>query len=155
MSDMQLNINADVIKGLELLQQSISCFLKGAKTETDKAPEKPLLEEETSATMQAAPHTIRQEQKQTEPEIESPVVNIDEIRRVFAKILLDDKVNGREMIRNELQSHQAKKLSEVNPDAYFSVITNVVSKYAADLKKADPAHFDAKIEEMKTWSIPF
>lgn len=155
MSDMQLNINADVIKGLELLQQSISCFLKGAKTETDKAPEKPLIEEETSATMQAVPRTIQQEQKQTEPEIEPPVVSINEIRRVFAKILLDDKVQGKNLIQSELKNRNAEKLSEVNPDYYYALITDVVSKYAADLRKADPAHFDAKIEEMKTWSIPF
>lgn len=149
MNQMQPNI----AKALGLFQQALDELKRGL------LPEEP--EAKTAAVCPASEQVkiadIMKAAPITEPAatVEAEPVSLDEIRKVFAKILLDDKVNGREMIRDELQSHQANKLSEVNPDAYFSVITNVVSKYASNLKKADPAHFDAKIEEMKTWSIPF
>lgn len=147
------HVNPDLIQAADLLQQALDAFRRGMGL--GGAVAKPTAEPKTEPVKAEAEAPAEKVPAPKEPEIATPAVSIDEIRATFAKILLDNKVAGKDLIQNELKARNASRLSEVNPDVYYALMTDVVSKYATSLKKADPAHYEDKLEGMKAWTIPF
>uniref|UniRef100_UPI001E2F1B8C hypothetical protein n=1 Tax=Aeromonas veronii TaxID=654 RepID=UPI001E2F1B8C len=79
----------------------------------------------------------------------------EDIRKVFAKIMLDQVVDGRSIIKSTLDKYNVTKVSEFKPEQYLSALTDTINNYKEDLEKKDPQNADEKLKEMIEWVIPF
>ena len=71
------------------------------------------------------------------------------------KIMLDQIVDGRSIIKSTLDKYNATKVSEFKPEQYLSALTDTINNYKEDLEKKDPQNADEKLKEMIEWVIPF
>ena len=110
--------------------------------------------EAPAAKAQAA--EVKEEPKPEQPApIEKDAPGIEEIRKIFAQIMLDEKVGGKEVIKSALDKFKARKISDVSPDNYLGIMQFAINAYKDRLEKMDKANADEKLEEMVDWIIPF
>lgn len=156
MSDMTIEPNQDLRDAILYMEKALNAFKKGLHMEdkpkkADKAETKT---EAPAAKAQAA--EVKEEPKPEQPApIEKEAPSIEEIRKIFAQIMLDEKVGGKEVIKSALDKFKARKISEVNPDNYLGIMQFAIKAYEDRLEKMDKANADEKLQEMIEWIIPF
>ena len=148
--------NQDFIAAIGFMQQALDAFKRGLAANGEPKQEAPAATVEETAKEVKTEAPAKAEVK-AEPGLDADVKlpTIDEIRKVFAKIMLDDKVGGKALLQKQLQAHGARKLSELNPDHYLGILTDAVSDYKSALNKKDPENAAEKLKEMSEWDLPF
>lgn len=153
--------NQDFIAAIDFMQQALDAFKRGLAANGEPMQEAPaaVVEEtrEAETAKEVKTEAPAKAEVKAEPGLDADVKlpTIDEIRKVFAKIMLDDKVGGKALLQKQLQAHGAKKLSELNPDHYLGILTDAVGDYKSALNKKDPENAAEKLKEMSEWDLPF
>lgn len=145
MTDITLQPNQDLKDAILYMEKALNAFKKGLHMTEDKPKKAAKAETKTeapAAKVQPAP-------------IEKDAPSIEEIRKIFAQIMLDEKVGGKEVIKSALDKFKAGKISEVNPDNYLGIMQFAINAYQDRLEKMDKANADEKLQEMIEWIIPF
>lgn len=157
MSDMTIEPNQDLRDAILYMEKALNAFKKGLHMTEDKPKKAAKAETKTeapAAKVQAA--EVKEEPKAEQPApIEKDAPGIEEIRKIFAQIMLDEKVGGKEVIKSALDKFKARKISEVNPDNYLGIMQFAINAYQDRLEKMDKANADEKLQEMIEWIIPF
>ena len=157
MSDMTIEPNQDLRDAILYMEKALNAFKKGLHMTEDKPKKAAKAETKTeapAAKVQAA--EVKEEPKAEQPApIEKDAPSIEEIRKIFAQIMLDEKVGGKEVIKSALDKFKAGKISEVNPDNYLGIMQFAINAYQDRLEKMDKANADEKLQEMIEWIIPF
>lgn len=157
MSDMTIEPNQDLKDAILYMEKALNAFKKGLHMTEDKPKKAAKAETKTeapAAKVQAA--KVQEEPKPEQPApIEKDAPGIEEIRKIFAQIMLDEKVGGKEVIKSALDKFKARKISEVNPDNYLGIMQFAINAYEDRLEKMDKANADEKLQEMIEWIIPF
>ena len=157
MSDMTIEPNQDLRDAILYMEKALNAFKKGLHMTEDKP--KKAAKAETKAEAPAAKAQVaevKEEPKAEQPApIEKDAPGIEEIRKIFAQIMLDEKVGGKEVIKSALDKFKARKISEVNPDNYLGIMQFAINAYQDRLEKMDKANADEKLQEMIEWIIPF
>lgn len=155
MSDMTIEPNQDLRDAILYMEKALNAFKKGLHMEdTKKAAKAETKTEAPAAKAQAA--EVKEEPKAEQPApIEKDAPSIEEIRKIFAQIMLDEKVGGKEVIKSALDKFKARKISDVSPDNYLGIMQFAINAYQDRLEKMDKANADEKLEEMVDWIIPF
>lgn len=156
MTDITLQPNQDLKDAILYMEKALNAFKKGLHME-----DKPKLEakaetktEAPAAKAQAA--EVKEEPKAEQPApIEKDAPSIEEIRKIFAQIMLDEKVGGKAIIKSALNEFKAAKISDVSPDNYLGIMQFAINAYQDRLEKMDKANADEKLQEMIEWIIPF
>ena len=152
MSDMTIEPNQDLKDAILYMEKALNAFKKGLHME-DK-PKKAAKTEAPAAKAQAA--EVKEEPKAEQPApIEKEAPSIEEIRKIFAQIMLDEKVGGKAIIKSALDEFKAAKISDVSPDNYLGIMQFAIKAYEDRLEKMDKANADEKLKEMVEWIIPF
>lgn len=152
MSDMTIEPNQDLRDAILYMEKALNAFKKGLHMTEDKP--KKAAKAETKTEAPAA--KVQEEPKAEQPApIEKDAPGIEEIRKIFAQIMLDEKVGGKEVIKSALDKFKARKISEVNPDNYLGIMQFAINAYQDRLEKMDKANADEKLQEMIEWIIPF
>lgn len=153
MSDMTIEPNQDLRDAILYMEKALNAFKKGLHMTEDK-PKKAAKTEAPAAKVQAA--EVKEEPKAEQPApIEKDAPSIEEIRKIFAQIMLDEKVGGKEVIKSALDKFKARKISDVSPDNYLGIMQFAINAYQDRLEKMDKANADEKLQEMIEWIIPF
>lgn len=151
MSDMTIEPNQDLRDAILYMEKALNAFKKGLHMTEDKPKKAAKAETKTEA-----PAAKVQEEPKAEPAvIEKEAPSLEEIRKIFAQIMLDEKVGGKEVIKSALDKFKARKISEVNPDNYLGIMQFAIKAYEDRLEKMDKANADEKLKEMIEWIIPF
>lgn len=151
MTDITIQPNQDLKDAITYMEKALNAFKKGLHMTEDKP--KKAAKAETKAETPAAK---AQEEPKAEPAVvEKEAPSIEEIRKIFAQIMLDEKVGGKEVIKSALVKFKAAKISEVNPDNYLGIMQFAINAYKDRLEKMDKANADEKLQEMVEWIIPF
>ena len=156
MTDITIEPNQDLRDAILYMEKALNAFKKGLHMEDKpkKAAKAETKTEAPAAKAQAA--EVKEEPKAEQPApIEKDAPGIEEIRKIFAQIMLDEKVGGKEVIKSALDKFKARKISEVNPDNYLGIMQFAINAYKDRLEKMDKANADEKLEEMVDWIIPF
>lgn len=157
MSDMTIEPNQDLRDAILYMEKALNAFKKGLHMTEDKP--KKAAKAETKTEAPAAKAQVAEVKEEPKPEhpapIEKDAPGIEEIRKVFAQIMLDEKVGGKEVIKSALDKFKARKISEVNPDNYLGIMQFAINAYQDRLEKMDKANADEKLQEMIEWIIPF
>lgn len=143
MSDMTIEPNQDLKDAILYMEKALNAFKKGLHME-DKPKKAAKAETKTEAPAAKAQAAEVKE----EPSIE-------EIRKIFAQIMLDEKVGGKAIIKSALDEFKAAKISDVSPDNYLGIMQFAINAYQDRLEKMDKANADEKLQEMIEWIIPF
>lgn len=143
MSDMTIEPNQDLRDAILYMEKALNAFKKGLHME-DKPKKAAKAETKTEAPAAKAQAAEVKE----EPSIE-------EIRKIFAQIMLDEKVGGKAIIKSALDEFKAAKISDVSPDNYLGIMQFAINAYQDRLEKMDKANADEKLQEMIEWIIPF
>lgn len=152
MTDITLQPNQDLKDAILYMEKALNAFKKGLHMTEDKP--KKAAKAETKTEAPAA--KVQEEPKAEQPApIEKEAPSIEEIRKIFAQIMLDEKVGGKEVIKSALDKFKAGKISEVNPDNYLGIMQFAINAYKDRLEKMDKANADEKLQEMVEWIIPF
>ena len=156
MSDMTIEPNQDLRDAILYMEKALNAFKKGLHME-DKP--KKAAKAETKTEAPAAKAQAAEVKEEPKPEQPAPIAKdapgIEEIRKIFAQIMLDEKVGGKEVIKSALDKFKARKISEVNPDNYLGIMQFAINAYQDRLEKMDKANADEKLQEMIEWIIPF
>lgn len=137
MSDIVMTTDREALKSAILyMEKALSAFKKGLNLEIEN-------------------EKINTAQKTVEKAPEKLAPSIEDIRKVFAKIMLDQVVDGRSIIKSTLDKYNATKVSEFKPEQYLSALTDTINSYKEDLEKKDPQNADEKLKEMIEWVLPF
>ena len=157
MSDMTIGPNQDLRDAILYMEKAINAFKKGLHMTEDKPKKAAKAETKTEApAAKAQAAEVKEEPKAEQPApIEKDAPGIEEIRKIFAQIMLDEKVGGKEVIKSALDKFKARKISEVNPDNYLGIMQFAINAYQDRLEKMDKANADEKLQEMIEWIIPF
>ena len=143
MSDMTIEPNQDLRDAILYMEKALNAFKKGLHMTEDK-PKK------------AAKAEVKEAPKPEQPApIEKEAPSIEEIRKIFAQIMLDEKVGGKAIIKSALDEFKAAKISDVSPDNYLGIMQFAINAYQDRLEKMDKANADEKLQEMIEWIIPF
>lgn len=143
MSDTIITTDREALKSaIFYMEKALSAFRKGLNLET---------ENEKINTAQKTKQKVEVPEKG--PEKLAP--SIEDIRKVFAKIMLDQVVDGKALIKSTLDKYKVTKVSEFKPEQYLSALTDTINNYKEDLEKKDPQNADEKLKEMIEWVIPF
>lgn len=156
MSDMTIEPNQDLKDAILYMEKALNAFKKGLHMEDKpkKAVKAETKTEAPAAKAQAA--EVKEEPKAEHPApIEKEAPSIEEIRKIFAQIMLDEKVGGKAIIKSALDEFKAAKISDVSPDNYLGIMQFAINAYKDRLEKMDKANADEKLEEMVDWIIPF
>ena len=157
MSDMTIEPNQDLRDAILYMEKALNAFKKGLHMTEDKPKKAAKAETKTeapAAKVQAA--EVKEEPKAEQPApIEKDAPSIEEIRKIFAQIMLDENVGGNEVIKSALDKFKARKISEVNPDNYLGIMQFAINAYKDRLEKMDKANADEKLQEKIEWIIPF
>lgn len=152
MSDMTIEPNQDLKDAILYMEKALNAFKKGLHMTEDKPKKAAKAETKTEAPAAKAQEEPKAEQPAP---IEKEAPGIEEIRKIFAQIMLDEKVGGKEVIKSALDKFKARKISEVNPDNYLGIMQFAINAYQDRLEKMDKANADEKLQEMIEWIIPF
>lgn len=151
MSDMTIEPNQDLRDAILYMEKALNAFKKGLHMTEDKPKKAAKAETKTEA-----PAAKAQEEPKAEPAvIEKEAPSLEEIRKIFAQIMLDEKVGGKAIIKSALDKFKARKISDVSPDNYLGIMQFAINAYKDRLEKMDKANADEKLEEMVDWIIPF
>ena len=154
MSDTVITTDREALKSAIIyMEKALSAFKKGLNLETEN--EKINTAQEAVETAKAAPTEAAQKVEVPSKEPEKPAVSIEEVRKVFAKIMLDQIIDGKALIKATLDKYKVTKVSEFKPEQYLSALDDTVESYKKELEKKDPQNADEKLKEMIKWVIPF
>ena len=156
MSDMTIEPNQDLRDAILYMEKALNAFKKGLHME-DKPKKAAKVETKTEApAAKAQAAEVKEEPKAEQPApIEKEAPSIEEIRKIFAQIMLDEKVGGKAIIKSALDEFKAAKISDVSPDNYLGIMQFAINAYQDRLEKMDKANADEKLQEMIEWIIPF
>lgn len=154
MSDTVMTTDREALKSAIIyMEKALSAFKKGLNLE---------LENEKINTAQKAVETAKTAPTEAAQKVEVPkkgpeklAPSIEDIRKVFAKIMLDQVVDGRSIIKSTLDKYNVTKVSEFKSEQYLSALDDTVESYKKELEKKDPQNADEKLKEMIEWVIPF
>lgn len=154
MSDTVMTTDREALKSAIIyMEKALSAFKKGLNLETEN--EKINTAPKAVETAKAAQTETAQNVEVTKKEPEKPAVSIEEVRKVFAKIMLDQIIDGKALIKATLDKYKVTKVSEFKPEQYLSALDDTVESYKKELEKKDPQNADEKLKEMIKWVIPF
>ena len=154
MSDIAMTTDREALKSaIFYMEKALSAFKKGLNLEIEN--EKINTAQKTVETAKAAPTEAAQKVEAPKKEPEKPAVSIEEVRKVFAKIMLDQIIDGKALIKATLDKYKVTKVSEFKPEQYCAALTDTVESYKEELEKKDPQNADEKLKEMIEWVIPF
>lgn len=154
MSDIVMTTDREALKSAILyMEKAITAFKKGLNLE---------IENEKINTAQKAVEKTKTAPAEAAKKVEVPkkgpeklVVNVEEVRKVFAKIMLDQIIDGKALIKATLDKYKVTKVSEFKPEQYCAALTDTVESYKDELEKKDPQNADEKLKEMVKWITPF
>ena len=154
MSDIVMTTDREALKSaIFYMEKALSAFKKGLNLE---------IENEKTNTAQKAVETTKTAPTEAAQKVEAPkkgpeklAPSIEDIRKVFAKIMLDQIIDGKALIKATLDKYKVTKVSEFKPEQYLSALTDTINNYKEDLEKKDPQNADEKLKEMIKWVIPF
>lgn len=156
MSDMTIEPNQDLKDAILYMEKALNAFKKGLHMTEDKPKKAAKAETKTEAPAAKAQAAEVKEEPKIEPAVvEKEAPSIEEIRKIFAQIMLDEKVGGKAIIKSALDEFKAAKISDVSPDNYLGIMQFAINAYKDRLEKMDKANADEKLEEMVDWIIPF
>lgn len=157
MSDMTIEPNQDLRDAILYMEKALNAFKKGLHMTEDKPKKAAKAETKTEApAAKAQVAEVKEEPKAEQPApIEKDAPSIEEIRKIFAQIMLDEKVGGKAIIKSALDEFKAAKISDVSPDNYLGIMQFAINAYQDRLEKMDKANADEKLKEMVEWIIPF
>lgn len=156
MSDTVITTDREALKSAILyLEKALSAFKKGLNLETETENEKINTAQKTVEKAETAPTEAAQKVEVPKKEPEKPAVSIEEVRKVFAKIMLDQIIDGKAIIKATLDKYKVTKVSEFKPEQYCAALTDAVGSYKDELENKDPQNADEKLKEMIEWVIPF
>ena len=154
MSDTVMTTDREALKSaIFYMEKALSAFKKGLNLEIEN--EKTNTAQKTVEKTKTAPAEAAQKVEVPEKGPEKLAPSIEDIRKVFAKIMLDQVVDGRSIIKATLDKYKVTKVSEFKPDQYCAALTDTVESYKDELEKKDPHNADEKLKEMIEWVIPF
>lgn len=154
MSDTVITTDREALKSAIIyMEKALLAFKKGLNLETEN--EKINTAPKAVETAKAAPTEAAQKIEVSKKEHEKPAVSIEEVRKVFAKIMLDQIIDGKALIKATLDKYKVTKVSEFKPEQYCDALTDTVESYKEELEKKDPQNADEKLKEMIEWVIPF
>lgn len=153
MSDIVRTTDREALKSAILyMEKALTAFKKGLNLE---------IENEKINTAQKAVEKTKTAPAEAAKKVEVPkkgpeklVVNVEEVRKVFAKIMLDQIIDGKALIKATLDKYKVTKVSEFKPEQYCAALTDTVESYKDELEKKDPQNADEKLKEMVKWIIP-
>lgn len=154
MSDIVMTTDREALKSAILyMEKALTAFKKGLNLE---------IENEKINTAQKAVEKTKTAPAEAAKKVEVPkkgpeklVVNVEEVRKVFAKIMLDQIIDGKALIKATLDKYKVTKVSEFKPEQYCAALTDTVESYKDELEKKDPQNADEKLKEMVKWIVPF
>lgn len=154
MSDIVMTTDREALKfAILYMEKALSAFKKGLNLE---------IENEKINTAQKAVEKTKTAPAEAAKKVEVPkkgpeklVVNVEEVRKVFAKIMLDQIIDGKALIKATLDKYKVTKVSEFKPEQYCAALTDTVESYKDELEKKDPQNADEKLKEMVKWITPF
>ena len=154
MSDLVMTTDREALKSAIIyMEKALSAFKKGLNLEIEN--EKINTAQKTVEKAETAPTEAAQKVEAPKKEPEKPAVSIEEVRKVFAKIMLDQIIDGKALIKATLNKYKVTKVSEFKPEQYCAALTDTVESYKEELEKKDPHNADEKLKEMIEWVIPF
>ena len=154
MSDTVMTTDREALKSaIFYMEKALLAFKQCLNLETEN--EKINTAPETVEMAKAASTEAAQKVEVTKKEPEKPAVSIEEVRKVFAKIMLDQIIDGKALIKATLDKYKVTKVSEFKPEQYCDALTDTVESYKEELEKKDPHNADEKLKEMIEWVIPF
>ena len=154
MSDTAITTDREALKSaIFYMEKALLAFKRGLNLETEN--EKTNTAPEAVETAKAAQTEAAQKVEAPIKEPEKQVVSIEEVRKVFAKIMLDTIIDGKALIKATLDKYKVTKVSEFKPEQYLSALDDTVESYKKELEKKDPQNADEKLKEMTKWVIPF
>ena len=154
MSDTIITTDREALKSAIIyMEKALLAFKKGLNLENEN--EKINTAPEAVETAKAAPAEAAQKVEVPKKGPEKLAPSIEDIRKVFAKIMLDQVVDGRSIIKSTLDKYNVTKVSEFKPEQYCAALTDTVESYKEELEKKDPKNADEKLKEMIEWVIPF
>lgn len=154
MSDTVMTTDREALKSaIFYMEKALLAFKKGLNLEIEN--EKINTASKAVETAKAAPTEATQKVEVPKKEQEKPAVSIEEVRKVFAKIMLDQIIDGKALIKATLDKYNVTKVSEFKPEQYCAALTDTVESYKEELEKKDPQNTDEKLKEMIEWIIPF
>ena len=156
MSDTVITTDREALKSAIIyMEKALSAFKKGLNLDTETENEKINTAQKAVETAKTAPTEAAQKVEVPKKEPENPAVSIEEVRKVFAKIMLDQIIDGKALIKATLDKYKVTKVSEFRPEQYLSALDDTVESYKKELEKKDPQNADEKLKEMIKWVIPF
>lgn len=156
MSDTVITTDREALKSAIIyMEKALSAFKKGLNLDTETENEKINTAQKAVETAKTAPTEAAQKVEAPIKEPEKPAVSIEEVRKVFAKIMLDQIIDGKALIKATLDKYKVTKVSEFKPEQYLSALDDTVESYKKELEKKDPQNADEKLKEMIKWVIPF
>ena len=154
MSDTVMTTDREALKSAIIyMEKALLAFKQGLNLETEN--EKINTAPKAVETAKAAPTEAEQKVEVPKKEPEKQAVSIEEVRKVFAKIMLDTIIDGKALIKATLDKYKVTKVSEFKPEQYCDALTDTVESYKEELEKKDPKNADEKLKEMIEWVIPF
>ena len=154
MSDTVMTTDREALKSaIFYMEKALLAFKQGLNLETEN--EKINTAPEAVETAKAAQTEAAQKVEVPKKEPEKQAVSIEEVRKVFAKIMLDTIIDGKALIKATLDKYKVTKVSEFKPEQYCDALTDTVESYKEELEKKDPQNADEKLKEMIEWVIPF
>lgn len=156
MSDTVMTTDREALKSaIFYMEKALLAFKKGLNLDTETENEKINTAQKTVEKAETAPTEAAQKVEVPKKEPENPAVSIEEVRKVFAKIMLDTIIDGKALIKATLDKYKVTKVSEFKPEQYCAALTDTVESYKEELEKKDPHNADEKLKEMIEWVIPF
>lgn len=154
MSDTVMTTDREALKSAILyMEKALSAFKRGLNLEIEN--EKINTAQKTVEKAKTAPAETKQKVEVPKKGSEKLVVNVEEVRKVFAKIMLDQIIDGKALIKATLDKYKVTKVSEFKPEQYLSALTDTINSYKEELEKKDPKNADEKLKEMVKWITPF
>lgn len=154
MSDTVMTTDREALKSAILyMEKALSAFKRGLNLEIEN--EKINTAQKAVEKAKTAPAETKQKVKIPEKGPEKLAINVEEVRKVFAKIMLDQIIDGKALIKATLDKYKVTKVSEFKPEQYLSALADTVESYKEELEKKDPQNADEKLKEMVKWIIPF
>lgn len=154
MSDTVMTTDREALKSAILyMEKALTAFKKGLNLEIEN--EKINTAQKTVEKTKTAPAEAAQKVEVPRKGPEKLVVNVEEVRKVFAKIMLDQIIDGKALIKATLDKYKVTKVSEFKPEQYLSALADTVESYKKELEKKDPQNADEKLKEMIKWAISF
>lgn len=147
MSDLVMTTDREALKSAILyMEKALTAFKKGLNLEIEN--EKINTAQKAVEKTKTAPAETKQKVEVAKKGPEKLVVNVEEVRKVFAKIMLDQIIDGKALIKATLDKYKVTKVSEFKPEQYCAALTDTVESYKDELEKKDPQNADEKLKEM-------